>query len=530
MNLFLIIFAAIIFVCIYLNRLSRKSGVPVLLLFILLGLFSGWVMPPLSLHAIRGVSEVCSFALVFIMFYGGFGTNWKSARTVAVESGLLSTFGVFITAGVVGAFCHYVLKWDWLEGMLMGAVISSTDAATVFSVLRAHKLGLKNNTAPMLEVESGSNDPCSYMLTAVMLSAITGDVSGGMIVWTIVSQILFGVIVGLGVAWLAVKVLKHAHFPNGFDMMFLVAVAISAYVLPQFIGGNGYLSTYIVGIIIGNTEFQGRKGLVCFFDGVTGFAQVFIFYLLGYMCIPASLVPAVIPALIIFAFLTVVARPVAITAILAPFRKYPFSQISFISFVGLRGAASIVFAIMTILDEYTLQHDIFSIVFVMVLISILFQGTLIPSAAKCCNMIDKNADVMSTFTDFQEKAEISFSYIVLDEKCEWCGKIIKELHFPKEMLVSLIIRNKQYIVPKGHTTLLAGDKIIFSAKSYQNETRENIREHSLSENSQWIGKKIKDYPYRDGSQVLMIKRGNDSIIPNGETVLHQGDVLVILHE
>ena len=186
MNLLLIIGALIIFTCIFLNKVSSSLGIPVLLLFILLGVVVGW-RDEVSIEITERAGDACTVALIFIMFYGGFGTNWKAARPVAVESGLLATFGVALTAGIVGLFCHFALGWNWVEGMIMGAVISSTDAATVFSILRTRKMGLRNNSAPMLELESGSNDPCSYMLTAVMLSVLAGTASGGQVVWTILA-------------------------------------------------------------------------------------------------------------------------------------------------------------------------------------------------------------------------------------------------------------------------------------------------------------------------------------------------------
>ena len=193
---YLIVFAVIIFICVFLNKVSSRVGVPVLLLFIFLGMLFGRY-EDITAATTSNVETLCSIALIFIMFYGGFGTRWKSARSVALEAGLLATAGVFITAAATGLFCHLVLKWGWVESFLMGSVISSTDAATVFSILRSHKMGLKNNTAPMLEIESGSNDPCSYMLTVVMLSVLAGSATGGMVVGMIFKQLLLGAACGL---------------------------------------------------------------------------------------------------------------------------------------------------------------------------------------------------------------------------------------------------------------------------------------------------------------------------------------------
>lgn len=541
MTIFLISFAIIILWCLFLNKIANKIGIPSLLLFIILGLLCGWMgresvgLEETASELYSDVGDMCTIALIFIMFYGGFGTNWKTARPVVVESGLLATIGVFLTAGVTGLFCHYVLKWGIVESLLMGAVISSTDAATVFSILRTHNLGLKYNTAPILEIESGSNDPCSYMLTAVLLTVLQTSVSGGEVIWIIFSQLVFGAACGLGIAWLAIKVLKKYHLPEGFDMMFFIAVAILAYALPnaEVIGGNGYLSTYIVGIVLGNTEFRNRKAIVHFFDGTTSLCQIVIFFCLGYICTLSKLVPVLLPAVLIFAFITIIARPIAVSTILIPFRKYRkhLNQIGLVSFVGLRGAASIVFAIMTLTTEgVILEHNIFSIVFVIVLISILLQGSFIPSAAKAFNMIDKDTDVRHTFTDFSENSEISFGRITLDENSSWADRIIKDLQLPKEILISLIIRGSERIIPKGHTQLLAGDTIIISSKSFTEETDHSIIEHQISKDSEWVGLTIKDYAHKNSidTQVVLIKRGDESIIPNGDTQFQAGDTLMIL--
>ncbi len=527
---YLIVIAVIIFICVFLNKVSSRVGVPVLLLFIFLGMLFGRY-EQFNAGTTGNVEILCSIALIFIMFYGGFGTSWKSARPVAVEAGMLATVGVFLTAAILGLFCHFALRWGWAESFLMGSVISSTDAATVFSILRSHKMGLKNNTAPMLEIESGSNDPCSYMLTVVMLAVLSGTASGGMVVGMIFKQLIFGAACGLLISQGALFLLKRNRLPDGFNSLFILAIAILGYAIPCVIGGNGYLSTYIVGIVLGNNEFHGRKALIGFFDGVTSLMQIALFFILGLVAAKMPLLESVIPAVAVFLFLTLVARPLAVTSILSPFHKYPAKQVGLVSFVGLRGVASIVFAIMTINQGAALDHDIFSVVFIIVLISISLQGSLIPWAAKAFGMTDMNEDIMRTFSDFSETTEVSFGRIDVREDCPWNGKSIKDLGMPKEMLITMVIRGKQHIVPNGHTVLNAGDRVIFCSKTYQNETEASLKEHQISKNSAWIGKRIKDHPDHVKSLVVMIKRGEEGIIPDGDTILCENDVLVLLdHE
>lgn len=527
MNISLIVVVFILFTCIVLNKVSSKLGVPVLLLFIMLGLVVGW--NDSMMENAKFVESMCSVALIFIIFYGGFGTKWATAKPVVTEAGILASVGVLATAAVTGVFCHYALKWGWAESLLLGSVVSSTDAATVFSILRNHKMGLKNNTAPMLEIESGSNDPCSYMLTIIMISIIKGEALGIKVVSMVIAQIGIGALFGCLIAQGAIWVLHHTRMAPGFYSLFFVAVAIASYAFPSAVGGNGYLSAYLAGIIIGNTEFKGRKVMVNFFDGLTSFSQIVIFYLLGLLAIPGNLYKAFLPALLVFLFLTFVSRPVSVAAILAPFRKYPARQVGFVSFVGLRGAASIVFAIMTLSPDVHLQNDVFSLVFCIVLISIGFQGSLIPLVAKLFKMTDEHEDVMRTFNDFSESEEISFSSFHIGEDSPWAGKIIKDLNFPKEILVALILRGNKKIVPKGHTVLQAGDDVIISSRSFSSDMTD-IVEHSLSKNSQWIDHTVKEYPFKDKAMLVMIKRGEDHIIPNGNTVLKSGDILYILRQ
>ena len=359
MALYLLIFSAIVVICIFFNKFSGKFGIPVLLLFLLLGLLCGSQYDGFASNWGWVVGDISTLALVFIMFYGGFGTRWKSAKPIALEAGMLSTLGVALTAAFVGLFCHFALGWAWLESFLMGAVISSTDAATVFSILRSRKLGLKNRTAPLLEMERGSNDPMSYMLTTVMLSLFSGGVTAGGVVWQIFSQITFGVAGGLLLASGAVFLLKRISFQNnGFDMLLFIAIALVSYALPDLLGGNGYLSAYIVGIVLGNTEFPERRPLVSFFDAITSLMQIVIFFLLGMLAIPLNLLHSLLPAMIIFVFLTLVARPLAVCGVLAPFNKYPFRQLGLLSFVGLRGAASIVFAINILTSAHGPQSSV----------------------------------------------------------------------------------------------------------------------------------------------------------------------------
>ena len=526
MEVALIIIAVILFTCVFLNNISERVGVPVLLMFILFGILVGTSAPEAINDYGELIGDICSISLVFVMFYGGFGTRWSSVRPVIGESALLASAGVVVTAASVALFCHYALGWQWAESLLMGSVISSTDAASVFSILRTKSLGLKRNTSPILEVESGSNDPCSYMLTAICLSLLGGELSAGGILLMLLMQIAFGIIFGLVIAKIAQLILNGRSLNNqGVKMLFIFAVALTSYALPTLFGGNGYLSTYIVGIILGNTEFSERRPLVSFFDGITSLMEILIFFLLGFMSVPERLAEAFIPALIIFFFLTLVARPFAVFSVLLPFRKYPLNQMSLISFVGLRGAASIVFAIMTLNNALNLSNDIFSIVFVIVLLSISLQGSLIPFASRRLKMVELSGGDDSTFSTLQETEEISFGRIRIDAFSPWADCRISQLNIPQELLIVSIFRDGESIVPNGNTLLRRDDELIIGIRGYENSTNAIIKSRIIRPGSRWVGSTIREFAAEKSYLVIMIKRNGESIIPNGNTVICGNDQL-----
>lgn len=524
-TLFLLLMVVVIITSIWLNNVSSRIGVPTLMAFIVLGMIYGNVGAiPLYLDDHAFAKELCTVALIFIMFYGGFGTRWEAVKPVVRESVLLASAGVVVTAGLTGLFCRFALHWDWTESCLLGAVVSSTDAASVFSILRSKNLGLKNNTAPMLEMESGSNDPCAYMLTAMMISLANGNASATSVGWMLFSQIAFGAFCGWGIARLAILALQRTGaLTDGFDTLLVFAVAIASYAVPDLIGGNGYLSAYIVGMLLGNEDFRGKKSMVGFFDGVTGLAQVLIFFVLGLLARPMDLHRAILPALAISAFLLFFARPAAVFALLTPFGKYSVRQQSLISFSGLRGAASIVFAIMAIIGVPVLRTDIFSIVFCVVLISISLQGSLIPWAARKLKMIDDESSVLKTFNDYTERTELQFGHIDITPDSSWSGKSVVELGLPKTALLALVLRGGERMVPRGDTVLQAGDRVILVTKSYA-DTETFLFEKSVKKNR--AGKPVRDWTSE--GLVLLVFRGGENIIPAGDTLLLEGDRLVIL--
>lgn len=265
----LILISIILFVCIIFQRLTGKVGVPGLFIFIVIGmLFGSDGIFKIEFNNYNFAYYFSSIALIFIMFYGGVGTKWSKAKPIAAKAIVLSSLGTILTALFIGIFCYLVLQIAILESLLIGSVICSTDAASVFSILRSKKMNLKYSTASLIEVESGSNDPFSYMLTTIILTIMNGG-SGSFlsIIWMLLLQIVVGVAFGFLLAFIAKFILSRVNFKeNGFDLPFIVAIMIMAYALPTLLKGNGYLAVYICGIVIGNSKVSSKKNMFNFFD------------------------------------------------------------------------------------------------------------------------------------------------------------------------------------------------------------------------------------------------------------------------
>ena len=523
----LLLLGSVILICILLNRFLEKIPVPSLLIFIALGmLFGENGLLKISFDDYAGVNAICSVCLVFIMFYGGFGTNLRAARPVLLPSVLLSTLGVAGTAGAVAVFAHWALGLPWLQCFLVGAVISSTDAASVFSILRSKNLALKYHTDSLLEVESGSNDPMSYMLTTVAIALLGGQSLS--IPLLLAQQLLVGIACGGALGWLAVKLLHQRLLPSQQShTVFLIAVMLLSYALPSVLGGNGYLSVYLCGICIGNSPLPQKKYLVYFFDVLTHVSQVLIFFLLGLLVTPAQLPGVIFPALGLMLVLTLVARPLVTGVLLAPFRA-SLRQMALVAWSGLRGAASIVFAIAAVLSGVETTYNLFNLVFCMVLLSISIQGTLLPAVAHKLAMLDPTADVGRTFTDYQEDSDVHFVKLHLDPAHPWCGQALSQLRLPSGLLVAMIVRGKEEVeVPTGDTVLEPGDLLVLAARSFEDREHLTLSEVVVERSHRFANRPLSQIPQAHDNRVILVKRGADTLIPTGSTVIKPGDILVM---
>lgn len=529
MNNVLLLISVVILCCILLNRISSRLGIPMLLVFILLGMFFGSDgLVKIDFDNYELAEKFATMALIFIMFYGGFGTNWEEARSVALPSVLMSSLGVILTTLFTALFCHFVLSIAFPESLLIGSVIGSTDAASVFSILRSKRLSLKYHTASLLELESGSNDPFAYILTLIAISVMQGEASVNNILFMLYTQIAFGIAAALLITFAGRAVLRKVRIETaGFEAALVMAIALLSFSLPIVIGGNGYLSAYITGIILGNSDIRNKRELVHFFDGVTGIMQMLLFFLLGLLAFPSVLPSVARKALLIAVFITFAARPLAVFAILTPLRS-KLGQKMVVSWAGLRGAASIAFAVMAMMRIET-KNDIFHIAFFVVLFSILVQGSLLPLLSKNLDMIDKNFDVMKTFSDYSGDTPVEFIRLLLEPDHPWCDSKIKDIAMPPDSLIAVVERGGEGIAPKGETLLRKNDVLTLAIKSVQKSDKAFLIEKRVAEDSKMKGKTLAEGMKNKDGLVVLIIRNREFIIPNGDTIIFEDDVLVLNH-
>lgn len=529
----MIICGLVLLISITSTKILYKFGVPILLIFIMLGmLFGSDGIVGIYFNDYQLTNKIATVALIFIMFFGGFGTNWSMAKPVAIPSILLSTLGVVFTAGLTGVFCFLVFKTTLLEGLLIGSIVGSTDAASVFAILRSQRLNLKGSIASMLELESGSNDPCAYMLTTIVLGIMSNSNNGNIFIM-VLSQILLGGMVAVVLAKLSIYLLRHFKFEiEGFYPIFMTAIAVLAYSLSEYLGGNGYLCVYITGIIIGNAKIPHKKSIFQFLDGISWLMQIMLFFLLGLLAFPSKIPLVIGKGILISIFMILVARPVAIFIILYWF-KVPIKQQIFIAWVGIRGAASIVFAIFAETYGVSMNNDIFHIIFFIALFSVVVQGTITPKLAKKLDLIDNEESVFKTFNDYKEDKSTSLVEFTIDEHNIIANKTIMDANIPEDILVVMIKRNGDVFVPNGSTEVLPGDILVLSGNKlkhfneYHEDKSTTLTEFSVEENSSLINKSIKDANIPDDVLIVMIKRKGEVLVPNGNTIILPEDILVV---
>lgn len=527
MTQYIIFVAAIILFCVLAEKFSDKFGMPALILFMFVGImFGSDGLFGIPFEDFVLAERLCSIALIFIMFYGGFNTKWETAKKYAGKAILLSTIGVFATAIITTLLCYYCLKMPFADSFLIGAVLSSTDAASVFAILRKNKLNLKDGTAPILEVESGSNDPVAYLLTVIAINMVlTGEM--GSVILPIILQLVIGVAIGLICAKVSVIILTRTGLvSDGLDTVFFIATVLLCYALTDLCGGNAYLAVYLFGIYTGNRRIRNKSTVIAFFDGLTSLSQFLIFFLIGWLSFPSQMPRIMGTAVFVVLALTLVARPIAVFLLMKPL-KCSTEQCLLVAWSGLRGASSSVFAIMAVAAGVSMKQDLFHIVFMVSLFSVAIQGTLLPKAAKMFNMIDDTSDVRKTFNDYQDAADFKLVRMHINEGHIWENKLVREVSMPTGTLAIMIKRGKQTVVTKGDTLIMTGDDVILSIPPYHPSKNEKLREFEIGKNDAWCNKEIRELTISKNELITMIIRGENTIIPDGSTKIKENDIVVI---
>ncbi|EJO5346650.1 potassium/proton antiporter [Clostridium botulinum] len=459
----LLISGMILFFCVISSKVLYRYGIPTLIIFLAIGMIMGSEgLGGIYFDNSQLASKLCNFGLLFIMFSGGFETNWKTAKPIVFPSTVLSTIGVALTAFLIGLFAYFFLGMTFFEGMLLGSIISSTDAASVFSILRSKNLNLKNNLAPMLEMESGSNDPMAYMLTTIFLGIITGNEQN--IAMLLISQILIGVLVGFLVGKASLWLINNINLDiEGLYSVLAISVALLSYSIANAIMGNGFLAVYITGLVMGNNKLVHKVTLVRYFDGVSWLMQILLFFTLGLLVFPSQLLKVTLSGTITAVFIIFIARPIAVFIVLTLFKR-PLKDKLLVSWVGFRGVASIVFATYPLIAGLSVANEIFNIVFFVALVSVLVQGTLFIPIAKKLNLVGEKETVLKTFTDYCGDFSVELLEVNVDENSKMIGKAIEDMNIPTDVLIIMIRRGEKIITPNGSTVIKVNDRIVFSAE------------------------------------------------------------------
>ncbi|HOW87666.1 MAG TPA: potassium/proton antiporter [Candidatus Omnitrophota bacterium] len=454
--------ACLLFLGVLSSKLSDRFSIPSLVLFMGIGMLAGSEgIGGIDFNNAALAKTIGVIALSFILFSGGLETDFREAKRVFAKGITLSTLGVLITAGVVGVFASWIFRIPVKEGLLLGAIISSTDAAAVFSILRSKNISLKGQLRPLLELESGSNDPMAVFLTLGMIQLIQHDaMPWHFLIGMFLRQMALGFIVGWAVAEIFLRIIKRLRLEyEGLYAALTFSVVLLAYGAAETAGGNGFLSVYLVGLLLSRKDFFYKRNLVRFHAGLAWLMQITMFVTLGLLVFPSQLVPiawgGIATALVLF----FVARPVSIFLCL-PFDR--FREKLMISWVGLRGAAPIVLATFPLLAKVSNSELIFDVVFFVVLVSVLIQGTSIPVISKWLRLhapLQRRPRYPLEFEQHEGvDAELLEFFVPYGGKIS--GKRLYDLNFPQDSLAVLVGRNDKFIVAKGNTLLEDGDVVL----------------------------------------------------------------------
>lgn len=487
---FLLVGALLLFVAVLAGKVAYRFNAPALLLFLGVGLFFGYDL--ISFNSPELTQFVGMVALCIILFSGGMDTKMSEIKPIAVPGVVLATVGVLLTAFVLAGFVYLVAPWLGFEmsfpvALLLASTMSSTDSASVFSILRSKKQGLRENLRPLLELESGSNDPMAYILVLLLVDMLSGagaDVEANLgenFVMFFV-QMVVGALAGYLFGRAAVWTINKININNeSLYSVLLLAFVFFTFSFTSLIKGNGYLAVYLAGLVVGNNRLANKRTLVTFFDGVTWLFQIIMFLTLGLLVDvrevlePRTLMLGAAVAI----FMIVVARPLSVFACLLPFRRFSAKARAYISWVGLRGAVPIIFATYPLVAHVEGARLIFNVVFIVTIISLVVQGTSVSGMANLLGLAYTERE--SSFKGvFQEQMLSSFTEIDVTPQMLASGSSMRSITLPNNTLVVMVCRDGDYFVPRGDTELQLSDRLLILSDR-NDELQEHYKEYGVED-------------------------------------------------
>ena len=466
----LLIGSVLLIISIVVGKTGYRFGVPALLLFLLVGMFFGSDGLGLQFNNTHQAQAIGMVALSVILFSGGMDTKVADIKPIMSAGVVLSTAGVLLTALFTGLFIWIIsgmsftnISFPLTTSLLLAATMSSTDSASVFAILRSQKMNLKHNLRPMLELESGSNDPMAYMLTIVLIQIIlSGSMNAGEIAGNLAVQFLVGGAGGYILGKLTVLFLNKINIDNqSLYAILLLGCVFFTFTITDRLHGNGYLAVYIAGMVVGNKKIVFRKEIATFMDGMSWLFQIIMFLTLGLLVNPHEMLNVALVAILVGVFLILIGRPLSVFLCLLPFRKINFKSKLFVSWVGLRGAVPIIFATYPVVAGVEGSNSIFNIVFFITIVSLVVQGTSISFFARLLHL---SAPLPQTGNEFgvelPEEIDSSLSDMTVTPEMIEQADTLKEMNLPQGTLVMIVKRGNEFLIPNGSLKLHAGDKLL----------------------------------------------------------------------
>ena len=475
----LLIGAILIFCSILISKTGYRFGIPTLLLFLLVGMGFGSDGLGLQFDSASDAQFIGMMALSIILFTGGMDTKLHDIRPVLAQGILLSTVGVLVTTLLTGGFIYFLssstsadIALPLLTSLLLAATMSSTDSASVFNLLRSQKMNLKENLRPMLELESGSNDPMAYMLTIALIQVVASgsDLSIGGVAKDLLVQFFFGGVIGFAFGKFSVWLINKIELSNAsLYPILLLSLVFITFTTTDLLKGNGYLAVYIAGVVVGNARLVFRKEVNTFMNGLTWLFQIMMFLSLGLLVNPHEMLDVAWIAVLIALFMILVARPVSIFLCLLPFRGMSHRARWFVSWVGLRGAVPIIFATYPVVAGIPGSQQIFNVVFFITLLSLIIQGMTISAGARMLHLdLPQEKEGNEFGVELPEEIDSQLMDQTLTAEMLKNGNRLADMDIPKGTLVMLVKRGNEFIIPNGQVELYEGDKLLFISENPKN--------------------------------------------------------------